>query len=143
MASGFHTISRPKTREQGSDNLLPSLAFFPVHPTGCCLRACAAVTQHRELGGELPLFARPSSLRATVCREEEKASPGSSWAVLSSCFRGWYLSAHLLRGCSTLSIHPFRADVALLIRTVMWGLIFHPSNVFTPYPYYYGSFELF
>ncbi|XP_064427539.1 tyrosyl-DNA phosphodiesterase 1 isoform X3 [Mirounga angustirostris] len=46
------------------------------------------------------------------------------------------------RGRLTVSIHPFRVVALLLFGPVMWGLILNPSNLFTPYPYYYGSLEL-
>ena len=99
---------------------------FPAHPCRVLPFACFTLPLINTMNCQESLwsFARPLSepLSASV-QKAETASPKSRLAMLSSSFQGWYLSAHLLSGCFTVSCQPFRVVVTLLlIRTIMWGL---------------------
>lgn len=128
--SGFQTTSRPTTRERGSDDSLPSLAFLP-----CCVRACSAITQPSEAAsGEqmTPLGARRACEPAPPLPGKRRPPREGG----CSAERRLYWAGPSQRACAVASLRPAlrpRDCFSHAHRDSPMGTIFTPCSVFTPY----------
>lgn len=124
VVSCFHTISRPKTREQSSDNLLARLAFFSYASCWAGLFAgslCNYSTQMVRLQGESNrnhcLPGLPPSCHLPVFRRRRKPPPAAVGRAEQLQWDG--PSANLLSGQFSTSTQPFGVVPSLrLIRTI-------------------------